>query len=215
MRSYLRFSLALALVIAAAFAGCSNDDAGNSTTTGGVTGVGGSVVQACNNGGPDGFCVTDGAVPESCECSDCATTARCAGGCKDDGQCDLQGGEDCSCADCHFKVAECPPYSVGCDGDGENDGTCAVNEDCTCGDCTNTPRCKDNCDDNGSCVPYLEGCSCADCKNSEACGGSGESSSSTTTSSTTTTTTTTGAGGGGSGGAPGSGGAGGAGGQGS
>lgn len=210
MQSASLFLAAATLTVVAAFVGCGSDEetGGSAAATSSVAGVGGGVNEACNEGGPDGYCVTEGAAEEPCTCADCTATARCVGGCQDNGVCDFEGGEDCTCTDCLGKVPECPPYNVGCN---DGDGICELTEDCTCDECTNTPRCTDNCVDNGACVPYLEGCSCADCQGTDACGGSSSNTTTTTTTTSTTSTSasTTGAGGGGGSGVGGGGGTGG------
>jgi hypothetical protein len=204
---FLSFSASAVFGLAASAGGCSGDDS-NANTTGTVVipaGAGGGTNFGCNGSGPDGFCNLRGNNPESCSCPDCAQSASCRGVCSDDGQCSYNpdaptNDEDCTCNDCYGHVSSCPPYPVGCPGD-ENPA-CTADEDCTCPDCTNTPRCTGSCDNNGSCVEYLEGCSCSDCSGvAENCGGNPT---------TTTTTTTSTGGGGGAGGASGAGGAGGA-----
>jgi hypothetical protein len=217
MRTWIAI-LASSLALASLpFVGCSSDVNNQANASSGNTGLGGNggVQTGCNGNQPDGFCNVFGQDPETCQCADCADSAFCGGKCNDaDGKCTLDQGEDCTCKDCYFKVAECPPYKVGC-GD-KPDGKCDADEDCTCGDCTNTDRCTKNCNDNGSCVPYLEGCSCADCKPEKACGGNGSTSSSSSTAASSTaassTAASTGAGGAGGAGAGGAGGAAGAGG---
>ncbi|MEM9875724.1 MAG: hypothetical protein AAF928_12570 [Myxococcota bacterium] len=173
-------------------AGCDGSDAApTSTSSVATTGAGGSTGTtggpgACSQGGqPNGTCIPSGPAAETCDCPDCASAALCTGNCNDDGQCDFEGGEDCSCGDCFFRVADCSPQ-IGADDCDEEPG-CQPGEACTCPDCTDTPFCRDNCFDNGECVPWFEGCACADC-----CNGGGP---------TSTTTTTTG-GAGGAGGAP-------------
>jgi hypothetical protein len=54
----------------------------------------------CKGGTRDGFCDAFGQPPESCMCLDCAQTAYCKKACKDDGTCDTNAGEDCTCMDC-------------------------------------------------------------------------------------------------------------------
>jgi len=196
------------------FAGCSTDNntSGNAPTTG--SGVGGSpnngYNQTCNGKNPDGYCNAKGFTPEDCACVDCAEAAFCTSKCTNDGKCDHATGEDCTCDDCYGKQGpdqgdfECPPYSVGCNGDPED--MCSEGKDCLCDFCANDPRCQ-TCDNNGSCVPYLETCACNDCKVLEACGGSGVTTSTSDAASTAAASTS---GGGGNGGAPGAGGAGGA-----
>jgi uncharacterized membrane protein YgcG len=194
----------LAMIAAAIHAGCRSDNEftpDTTVTTVVVTGAGAGT--PCNFGGPDGYCVPSGPAAEGCDCPDCASAALCTGGCNDDGVCrndpDSGGTEDCSCDDCFYKVPSCAPNvdPNACD---EQPG-CGATEACTCPDCTDLPFCRDNCVDNGVCVPAFEGCSCADCA-ALCSSGSGS--------------TTTGGGGGGSttstGGAGGSGGTGGAGG---
>lgn len=217
MRTLAIFLLASGL-LSAAFAGCSTtlDDSTPLPSSGaGTTPVLGSH-DTCNDRKPDGYCNAGGARAEDCKCVDCASMAMCTSKCTDDGTCNLaEGGEDCSCPDCFFKVAECSAESVGCDDNQEEAAGCSYfSDDCTCSVCATDARCASSCDNNGSCVPYLEPCSCADCANHEACGGSGTSSassSSTTASSSSTaaSSSSTGSSGGGMGGAGGAGGAGG------
>ncbi len=206
-RMSFRTSLAIAAALswwlgsAACSSGNNNAAATASTAIVAATGSGGG--SGCNGFHPDGYCVPAGPAKESCACLDCATTALCTNRCKDDGKCDLGKTEDCTCADCYFKVQECSPGDNGCNND---DKKCTFDENCVCKDCTATDACTKNCVDNGVCVPWLEGCSCADCKKTKACGGG----STTTTTTTTGATTTAGSGGaGGVGGAPAVGGAGG------
>jgi hypothetical protein len=189
MRNWiLIFTSSLSLLFVG-FAGCTGDDAATPTSAS-STSVGAGGDNPCNNSAPNGFCNSMGNDPETCACADCASSAVCTAACTDDGQCDSGAGEDCTCTDCYMKVDGCPPEDVGCYDNAE----CNTDEDCVCNDCTGTPRCTDNCLDNGSCVRYLEGCSCADCAPLMVCGGSG---------STTTASSSTAAGGsGGTGGMP-------------
>lgn len=65
----------------------------------------------CNDNHQDGYCNAHGATPESCECLDCSDTAYCKNGCVDDGQCNANAGEDCTCTDCfgsNIDGEECP-----------------------------------------------------------------------------------------------------------
>lgn len=162
-----------------------------------ATGAGGA--SPCAGYYPDGFCAAYAAVPESCACADCTETALCAKKCTDDGKCDFDAGEDCSCADCFFKDSKCAPKNGFCNDN--DDGVCATSENCTCKDCTNTEYCKSNCDDNGECVRYFEGCACADCKMLDVCGGSASASTAAVSSSSTASTSGAGGAGGAGGGA--------------
>jgi hypothetical protein len=214
--------LALVLVV---YVGCTNDadnDAASSTTVGPLTGAGAGS-NACLNNVPDGRCYA----PETCACQDCTiSSAKCNDRCVDDGTCDFQPpqddnpdapvAEDCSCADCWNKIPQCSPNTAeNCDPDIDEDSgealhLCTTSERCTCEDCTDTPACTGNCEDNGTCNTATEGCACADCAGHSDCGGSSSpasSTSSSTSSSTAASTTSTGgtggmpsAGGGGAGG---------------
>lgn len=173
-------------------AGCSEkapaaSDVGSTSLV--ATGAGGA--SPCNGHFPDGFCAAYATVPESCACADCTETALCGKKCSDNGKCDFEAGEDCSCKDCFFLVAKCGPSNGGCQNN--DDGACGTTENCTCPDCTNTEYCKSHCDNNGECVQFFEGCSCADCKMLPACGGTA----SAAVSSSSVGSTTSGAGGGG------------------
>jgi uncharacterized membrane protein YgcG len=177
---------------------------GASSTALVATGAGGAA--PCHGFHPDGFCAAFAASPETCECPDCAEAAVCASRCMDDGKCDFDAGEDCSCSDCFFKSTQCNPSNGGCN---NNDGgVCSTSENCTCPDCTNTEYCKTHCEDNGECVPYFEGCACADCKTQQQCGGSSSSTASSSSAASASASASAGVGGGG-----GSGGGGGAGGS--
>jgi hypothetical protein len=116
-------------------------------------------VSTCLGAAPDGVCDL---ASEGCDCLDCITTARCTDRCVDDQTCtDL---EDCSCADCHDKVARCA-RPVGC----HDDGVCSpLDDDCTCADCLGERSCQE-CTDNGYCAEYSEGCGCADCQTTARC----------------------------------------------
>jgi uncharacterized membrane protein YgcG len=203
---------------ALAFAGCSTDNntAGNTATTSvGAGGAGTGYHQTCNNKNPDGFCNAKGLNAEDCSCVDCATSATCTNKCVDDGACAPDSGEDCTCDDCYFKQGQgdfkCPPFSVGCNG--EPEGECNDFKDCICDFCASDPRCQ-TCDNNGSCVPYLETCACNDCKSLEECGGSGATTSSSQAASSSSASAASSSSAGGSGGAGGAGGTSGAGGAG-
>ena len=160
-----------------------------------ATGAGGA--SPCSGYFPDGFCAVHASAPESCECADCTTTAHCTKTCTDDGTCDFEAGEDCTCNDCFFTVAKCAPANGFCNNN--DDGACATSENCLCKDCTDTAYCKTHCEDNGECVAYFEGCACADCKMQQEC--SGPASSSAMSSSSSSTSGAGGAGGSGAGGA--------------
>lgn len=172
VRVWVACFLMASLGCAAWAAGCGGNEAsGQSSSSGAGPGAGGAV-HVCNGDMPDGFCNLLGNDPETCACADCTALAACDDRCVDDDVCNYHDdgtAEDCSCTDCLGKIDGCPPYGVGCSND---PGECSIAEDCTCPNCTNTPRCTDNCLNNGSCVEYLEGCSCADCMNVDSCGGS-------------------------------------------
>jgi hypothetical protein len=177
MRTWILIFASSFSVLFVGFAGCTSENTASPSSAASTSG-GGYMPTPCNGGEPDGFCNALGNQVETCECVDCTDSAVCTGTCADDGQC-TEPAEDCTCNDCYMKVAGCPPRNVGCDDDGE----CNSDEDCVCTDCTNTPRCTDNCLNNGSCVQYLEGCSCADCASVMECGGNGPASSAANSSS--------------------------------
>ncbi|MCA9621249.1 MAG: hypothetical protein KC731_19640 [Myxococcales bacterium] len=187
--------------------GTNNATETTSSSSGSTVSAGGG--PACYGGAPDGECIGNGPQQESCDCPDCAASARCNGRCNDDDNCQYSTdqenpGEDCSCADCYLIVNECVPQVGDCT-NGEGEDGCEVGEPCTCADCTDTAFCTDNCVNDGVCVSAYEGCSCADC--------AGQCGNPVTTSSTTTTTGAGGMGSGGMGAAGGMGGAGAAGGM--
>ncbi len=227
MRSFLPLLATAAIAGSAAFSGCGNSDTDNTkndVTSATVTA--GSGQSPCNSGAPDTYCNAVGNNPETCECSDCFASAMCNGGCTDDGNCDMGGGEDCSCADCAFKVLGCPPdvchyddqsgyydYCYCNHDDDEQTAACTLDDACTCPECAGAAQCA-ACNDDGQCAPLSESCSCGDCANSPVCGGDPSTSSSSssssgggngggsttsTTSSTTAASTTTGSAGGGGG----------------
>lgn len=206
-----------------AFAGCGDglllEPSNTSSAT--STASSGSGLSPCNNGAPNGACNPAGQYPEPCTCSDCEATAVCTGRCNDDGVCSFNPetydgtGEDCSCADCYYKVNVCAPDACNQDGDCECDTenpACTVSDACACNDCLDAPACN-NCVDNGVCVPFNESCACADCADDIVCGGMGPATSSSSSSGMGGSGGIPGVGGGGgSGGVPGVGGAGGGGG---
>src|SRR5690606_32911244 len=85
-----RASVVVALSIVGLYAGCTTNTAtetGDPTTTT-VTGTG--AMGPCYSNIPDGQCLPDGEPnAERCACADCAGTAKCNGGCSDDGDCNL------------------------------------------------------------------------------------------------------------------------------
>ncbi|MBI4703572.1 MAG: WVD2 family protein [Deltaproteobacteria bacterium] len=176
----MRLLAACLALVGAAYLGCSAESLFQPDGDGGVPPVmtgGSGPGSTCHGGVPDGWCVAQGPHAEDCDCEDCRALARCAGGCVDDGVCALGQGDDCSCADCFFKVPDCAPSEGSCNVDGQ----CTVYESCTCSDCREEPSCS-QCVDNGVCVPWLESCKCADCAKHESCSSSSSTSTSTSTS---------------------------------
>lgn len=209
---------ACSALFALGYVGCTSDNNGTQNLVTNGAGVGGSPVTgypSCNGNKPDNYCNGKGANPETCDCPDCVLSAMCTSKCTDNGACDYAGGEDCTCSDCYAKQGPvkdqfdgCPPFSVGCDGDQDEENICTAGKDCTCSVCQGDARCT-SCDNNGSCVPYIESCDCADCKVLEACGGNGSQSASSAAASTADATSAASSTSAGAGGSPGAGGAGG------
>ncbi len=85
------------------------------------------------------------------------TLAQDPNGCFNDGTCDAEAGEACTCTDC---VSE--PVCGFCDA---TPATCDLSDACTCDACDADSFCTDptNCTDDGFCDQFNEGCQCADC----------------------------------------------------
>lgn len=110
-RGFALASLAILLVPAA----CDTSVTTTGTTSDVTATNGTGFTPPCNDNHQDGYCNAHGAIPESCECLDCSDTAYCKEGCKDDGSCDANGGEDCTCTDCFGQTIdgdECPFSSM-------------------------------------------------------------------------------------------------------
>lgn len=191
----------------AAYLGCNNDANNNASASASVgpavTGAGAGS-GACQYNVPDGDCNA----PETCECLDCPTAAKCTERCNDNGMCELGGnvagmgptGEDCSCVDCYNKVPECSTQTSDCNPDFDEDqmmnlNLCTATERCTCPDCTDEAACSAACENNGVCNTAFEGCSCSDCSNHVDCGGTMTNSSSSASSTVASSVASTGAGG--------------------
>jgi hypothetical protein len=99
MKSALKSLPFILVAVGSMHAACDSSE----TTTGGSGTVtvssGSGNADLCEGGFPDEFCNALGDYPESCKCFDCVSTAKCLGGCNDDGTCGP--GEDCTCIDCY------------------------------------------------------------------------------------------------------------------